>query len=406
MIRGMLLAAAMIAAVPIDAQTLAVVHAEAWTMADGANEPIADATILIDGDKIVSVVPHGTVPPGVESIDATGKVVTPGLFNAATQLGLVEISTATDANDTASRDARSAQFDVSRALNGNSALVELARADGLTTALAIPSPSQQPPFSGMPSLIRLRAGSGILERANAAVYAVIGGGAWDKVGSRAAQWDLLRQAVADAGKTRPPGASRSSAIEDVAAGRVPLFIQTHRQSDIEQAMALARDFRIRVVIVGGTEAWRVAGKLAAAKIPVVVDPLANLPLTFDQLGVREDNAALLAKAGVRVAFGLVGWRIHHSLNAGLKLREGASFAISNGLPYAEALRAVTSSPFRILGEEAGGMLTPDAPADLVVWDGDPLEPSSLAISVIVEGRRVDTVTRQDLLGSRYLKGRR
>src|SRR3546814_13593996 len=131
----------------------------------------------------------------VRTIDAQGTPVTPGLVNGATQIGLVEISGSDDTVDTASRDERNAGDDVSRALNGNSTLVSLARADGITRALVYPSPSRHAPFSGEPAFARLRDGVDILDVANVGVYAVIGGGAWDRLGSRAVQWSALRHAL-------------------------------------------------------------------------------------------------------------------------------------------------------------------------------------------------------------------
>lgn len=413
-------------AMPAAAQTLAVTHAEAWTMESA--EPVRDATIVIEGGTIVSVTAGGAVPQGASVIDARGKPVTPGLVSGATQIGLVEVSGSGDTRDQASTDERNAGFDVSRALNGNSTLVSLARADGVTRALIYPSPSRTPPFNGEASIARLRDGVDILDTSDVAVYAVIGGGAWDRLGSRASQWSALHKvlgearramaAPADAKKERRGGPggkpegprdrrggrgghhAGEEMIREVLRGEVPLAIQTHRESDIRQAAALAGEYGIRVVIVGGAEAWRAADVLAAAKVPVVLDAQVNLPGSFDQLGARQDNAALLTKAGVTVAIGQAGGAIHSNYNAGMALREGAGIAVANGLSYAEGLRAVTVNPLAIWGR-GGGTLATGSDADLVVWDGDPLEPSSNAAAVIIEGRRVSARSRQDLLAERY-----
>lgn len=412
---------ALTVAMPAAAQTLAVTHAEAWTMEGDA--PVKDATIVIENGRIVSVAAGGAAPADARVIDAHGKPVTPGLVNGATQIGLVEVAGSSDTVDTSSADDRNPGYDVSRALNGNSTLVSLARADGLTRALVYPSPSRRAPFNGEPALARLRDGVDILDVANVGVYTVIGGGAWERIGSRAAQWDSLRNALTEAKRKAdgPPAAGGKKdrkrpsppprggpggrhggeeLLADVLRGEVPLAIQTHRESDIRQAAALAGDFGIRVIIVGGAEAWRVADQLAAAKVAVIVDPQVNLPFNFDQLGARQDNAALLAKAGVMVAVGQAGGVIHANYNAGMGLREGAGIAVANGLPYVEALKAVTVNPLTIWGC-GGGRLTPGADADLVIWDGDPLEPSTNARSVIVEGRETAIRSRQDQLAERY-----
>lgn len=396
-----------LAATPAAAQTIAVTHAEAWTMESG--EPVKDATILIEGGKIVSVTPGGEVPQGASVIDARGKPVTPGLMNSATQVGLIETASA-DTRDQGSADERNPGFDPSRALNGNSTLVDLIRADGITRALVYPATSRIPVFAGEPVIARFREGVDILGEREVAVYAVIGGGAWDKIGSRAQQWAVLRKALGDAkgamaareagdGKKRERHAGEEL-IRGVIAGETPLAIHTNRESDIREAIKLAADFGIRVIIVEGAQAWRAAEQLAAAKIPVVLDPSTNLPGGFDELGARQDNAAILTRAGVKVAFGLAGGRIHSNYNAGMALREGAGIAVANGLPYADALRAVTVNPLSIWSK-GGGTLSAGADADLVVWDGDPLEPSTNATAVIVEGRRVSARSRQDLLAERY-----
>jgi len=414
---------ALVIATPGGAQTIAVTHAEAWTME--GDTPVRDATIVIENGRIVSVAAGGAAPADARIIDAGGKPVTPGLVNGATQIGLVEISGSPDTSDTGSADDRNPGHDVSRGLNGNSTLVGLARADGLTRALIFPSPSRHAPFSGEPAFARLRDGVDILDVANVGVYAVIGGGAWDRLGSRGVQWAALRKALDDGKRALappptdekkrgkgdgppggPPGGRNPGAdlIRGALLGDVPLAIQTNRESDIRQAAALASDFGIRVVIVGGAEAWRAADVLAAAKIAVILDPAANLPFNFDQLGTRQDNAAILAKAGVRVAVGQAGGPIHATYNAGMGLREGAGLAVANGMPYIEALRAVTVNPLTIWGR-GGGTLTPGAEADLVVWDGDPLEPATIARNVIIEGRETLIRSRQDMLAERYKDAR-
>jgi imidazolonepropionase-like amidohydrolase len=193
----------------------------------------------------------------------------------------------------------------------------------------------------------------------------------------------------------------AAALRQVLAGLIPLAIVTHRESDIRQAIRLAGDFHVRVVIVGGAEAWRAADALAAAGISVVLDPQLNLPGTFDQIGARQDNAVRLARAGVRIAFGQVGGSLGFNYNAGLALREGAGLAVANGLPYAEAVKAITLNPLAIWDTPRAGTLAAGGDADLVVWDGDPLEPSTNAIAVIVAGRSVSTRSRQSELVRRY-----
>lgn len=398
------------------AQTLAVIHAKAWTMT--AAEPIPDATIVIEDGRIVSVAPGAAAPAEARVIDAHGQPVTPGLVDSATQLGLIEVSSATATLDqTSMAHGIGAGFDVSLALNPDSALVALARADGLTGALSYPKKSDEAPFAGSAAFLKLRATDDILDHAGAAVVAVIGGNKWPKeAGSRAAQWQLLRRAFGKPADDRsgghgdhhdhddlpgaPPG-SDEAAIGAVLDGRVPLAIFTDRESDIREAIRFAHDFPVHVVIMGGADAWRLADALAAAHIAVVLDPQANMPTSFDELGSRLDAAAILQRAGVTVAFGMAGGAIEESYNAGLDLREGAGLAVANGLPYIEALKAITVNGHLLWGGGAG-TLAAGEPADLVIWDGDPLEPSTNATTVLIDGQPASTDNRQRALEQRYL----
>ena len=401
----LLLALLLVSPFPAAAQSLAVVHARAWTLA--GDKPVEDATIVVEQGRVRSVMASGTPPAGMPVIDAKGQPVTPGLFNAATQLGLVEVSSAPDTVDSRARGEQfGAAFDVSLALNGHSQPVALARSDGITGATSYPGLSGVAPFSGLAAQIRLREGVDILDRASVALFVSIGGSGNAGQGSRAIQWQSLRAAL-DEVRNPPPVELRTVSVADAGALRrvlartLPLAITTHRESDILQAIRLAGDYNVRVILVGGSEAWRVADRLAAADIPVILDPLENLPATFDRLGARQDSAALLRRAGVRIAFGNVGGPISFTYNAGIALRESAGIAVVNGLSWVEALRAITVEP-RAIFAQGGGKLVPGNPADMVVWDGDPLEPSTNAVAVIVEGRSVSLENRQTALARRYL----
>jgi imidazolonepropionase-like amidohydrolase len=388
----------------------AIIHAHAFTMA-GAGE-VQDATVGMDDGRIVSVIAHGSAPAGARVIDAAGRVVTPGLISPATQLGLAEVVLASDTDDRAvTSGPLGAAFDVEYAFNANSVLLPVARADGLTRALIYPGMGGGP-FSVQAAMIRLIPPGGGVERARAAEFAVAGQAIASKVGgSRAAAWGLIRNALDEArrlgeGKLDPRDKLNNlpdlEALRPVIAGAIPLVIQADRASDLRQAIDLARDEKVKVVILGGAEAWSLAADLAAAKIPVILDPQADMPQTYDQIGARYDNAALLAKAGVPIAFQVSGNGVYLSYNVGEAIRWGAGMAVANGLPYQDALAAITSAPATIFGFPAGaGPLAPGADADVVIWDGDPLEPASAPTAVFVGGVEAPLVTRQTLLRDRY-----
>lgn len=396
------------------AQSVAIVHARAWTLT--ADTPLDDATIVVTDGRIVAVGKGAAVPAGARVIDAQGRPVTPGMMHPASQLGLMEVGAAAETVDHTIKPGVPGQpgagFDVHYAVNPNSALIQLARADALTRAVSYPGGSGVPPFSGSAVLLHLLDGAEIVERTRLGVFVSIGNrSAAASVGSRAGQWQSLRAALetakASAAKPAPsptppapPESPDAAALDLVVAGKIPLAIATHRASDLRQAASLTKDYGIRVIVLGGAQAWMVAEELAAAKVAVVLDPTSNLPYSFDELGARLDNAALLHRAGVTISFSLGGVQ---SYNAGASLREGAGLAVANGLPYIEGLRAIMSVPAQIWGvADRFGTIAAGMEADLVLWDGDPLEPSTLPVSVLVQGREVSLSTHQTRLRDRYL----
>lgn len=414
MTRILLALALLGASAALSAQPVAIIHARAMPV---ASAPVDDATIVLADGRVQSVVAHGAPPAGARVVDAGGHVVTPGLIGAASQLAIVEVLSAADTNDqSVASGPLGPAFDVQYALNSNSALLAVARADGLTRAMTYPGGAATAPFSGMGALIRLVPFGDILDRPRAAMFAVVGGGSQSRAGgSRAAQWTLLRNALDEA--RRYASAPRSTGMRDqllnrldiealvpVLARTMKLAIHADRESDIRQVIRLASEKKIDVVVIGGAEAWRAANELAAAHIPVILDPEVDLPQTFDAIGGRLDNAALLAKAGVTIAFSVSGNGIYLSYGAGIDLREGAGIAVANGLSYAAALAAMTSGPAAIWGIAHAGRLSPGADADVVIWDGDPLEPASAPLAVFVQGTETSLVTRQTALRDRYRPG--
>jgi imidazolonepropionase-like amidohydrolase len=178
-------------------------------------------------------------------------------------------------------------------------------------------------------------------------------------------------------------------------GEVPLAIQANRASDLLAALRLADEFKLRLVILGGAEAWMVADELARRKVPVVIKPLTNIP-SFDAMNATLENAARLRAAGVTVAFSTFDTH-----RAGT-LRQEAGNAIAHGLDPQDALRAVTLVPAQVWGiADKVGSLTPGKDADLVIWSGDPFELTTHAEHVFIRGREVPLTTRQTELLERY-----
>jgi imidazolonepropionase-like amidohydrolase len=389
------------------AQTIAITGA---TVHPVSGPQLDDATVVLRDGVIAAVGRDVVVPPGARVIDARGKVVTPGLFNAGTQLGLTEISAVASNNEgrLAGNDV-SASFHVAAGINPASQLIPVTRIEGVTTALTAPSGGL---IAGQAVVIDL-AGATVSEMLAAPVAVMVADIAAKQAGggSRAGVVARLRQVLDDAREyQRRRGdyqraqmqalaapAADLAALQPVLAGTLPLAVEADRKSDIEAALRLAADYRLRIIVAGGAEAWMLADSLAAANVPVVLSPLRNIP-SYGALGARYANAALLHRAGVRVAFTVAGDGSHNSR----LIKQEAGNAVSYGLPWDAALRAVTLTPAEIYGLGARyGSLEPGKVANVVVWSGDPFEFSTAAEHVFVRGQEIPRTSRQTELLERY-----
>lgn len=376
----------------------------------GDGTVVKDAVIVLRDGKIASVGTSAGAQAGdVVRVDARGKIVTPGLVAADTQLGLVEIDLEGGTRD----DVRSsdhpirAAYDASRAINLDSSVIPVQAVGGVTTAAVAPNGGL---LSGQVAWIDLVSGDhrGALVAAGVAVSGSLG---HSYGGSRAATLAKLREVLGDAklypsrkaawerAQSRPFSAHPLDleALQAALAGKAALVLAADRTSDILAALDLAREFKLKLVIVGGAEAWKVAPELAAAGVPVVVQPTRNLPDSFDTMGARLDSAALLAAAGVPV---VIGWLDDsHNLR---NLTQEAGIAVANGLPWETALRAITLEPARAYGMSAThGSVAVGKVANVVVWDGDPLELKHRPVQVFIRGRAIPMTSRQTLLRDRY-----
>ena len=188
------------------------------------------------------------------------------------------------------------------------------------------------------------------------------------------------------------------ALIPVAEGAVPLLVRVERAADIRQVLRFAAAEHVRVILEGAQEAWMVAPELAAAHVPVIIDPEDDLPQSFDMLGARLDNAARLQAAGV--TFAIQGSRDFNNLR---QARLNAGTAVAHGLPYAAAIAALTSAPATIWGfGDRAGTLAPGRDADVVLWTGDPLETSTWPAAVFIAGREQPDTSRGLQLRDRYL----
>jgi hypothetical protein len=288
------------------------------------------------------------------------------------------------------------------ALDPHSRVLPVQRIEGITHALSVPTGGF---VSGQGATIRLRGATQaelVLDRDAVMVMAL-------PSGSFAEGLRQLRELVADvrnhaarpaaydSGRPYFPGASRLDldALRPVVQGEIPLLVGANRASDIEALLRVGRELGLRLVISGASEGWMVADQLAQAKVPVLIDPLTYGPSSFDELHARPDNAALLARAAEPL---IVAAESSHNART---LRQLAGNAVREGLPHADAVRALTETPARVFGLPDRGRLAVGAMADLVLWTGDPLELSSFAERVWIDGVEVDLRSRQTELRDRY-----
>jgi imidazolonepropionase-like amidohydrolase len=363
--------------------------------------------VLMRGRRIAEVGRNLAIPEGAAVFEAAGRIVTPGLFDAHSYLGLLEIESEKPTVDNqAPSPLFSAALDMADAVNPRSTLIPVNRIEGLTRAMAAPSAADGGRLiHGLGAVIHLGGVDDYLTRPRAAMFASFGeAGATLAGGSRAAALLNLREAFDEArGRLRQgriPQLSHldAAALQPLLAGQIPLVLNVHRASDIEAALRLAKAYGLRLVIHGGAEAWLVADQLAAAQVPVIFDPTRNLPERFEALNLRIDAAARLHRAGVAMAF--TEAESHNARN----LRQLAGIAVAHGLPHAAALTAITRTPAEIygLGGELG-QIRPGYRGDLVIWDGDPLEVTSYPVQVFIDGEAVAPHSRQTQLRDRYLQ---
>jgi imidazolonepropionase-like amidohydrolase len=408
------------AASAVSAQTIAITDATVHTV--GPAGTLENATVVIENGRIAEVGTGAEVPDGSILINASGKIVTPGIFSPMGQLGLNEVRLVAGTNDAMQRgDDFSAGFDVADAYNRRSTLIRITRIEGVTRGVITPfagRPDEEGNssrvLSGLASVVQLGDEGDYLTRRGAAVVVNLGeAGSSVAAGSRAAAVQELRTALTDAmdyrqnkpahdrGDWRDYSVSRADldALVSVLAGDRSMVFNANRASDMEVVIELAAEFNLNAIIVGGAESWMLADELAAANVSVIIDGTGNLPGNFDHINARLETGGILANAGVRVAFG-VGANTHQARN----ITQSAGNAVANGMDWEDALKAITLAPAEMygVGDEVGSIEVGKA-ADLVIWDADPLELTSYPDQVLIQGESIPMQSRQTLLRDRYLQ---
>lgn len=436
------------ASVPGAAQTIAIVNGIVAT-GDGSG-PVQGGTVVLRNGRVVAAGAGVSVPGGARVIDANGKWVTPGIVAGFSRLGLAEVDLgASGSDDTQAQNGPfSAAIDVTPAINPLHTPVAVNRADGVTRALVAPETARSI-FAGQGAVIDTGADMDPVTRARAFQFVELGqAGAEEAGGSRASAHVLFRNALREAAELRRyadpvrggggsqpdardqpvvrnpnetrvygPGAQRSddvlltrfdaAALVPVLQGRQHLIVHVERASDILQVIDLKREFpSLRLIIVGASEGWMVASRIASSGIPVIASAVTDLPATFEQLAATQSNVGRMAAAGVRVSIGTINddetRNVFRERQYAGNLVALAKVPGATGLSWGEALAAITSGPAQAIGLGGEiGSLAPGRRADVVIWSGDPLDPRSDAEAVFIDGIEQPLTTRQTRLRDRY-----
>jgi imidazolonepropionase-like amidohydrolase len=422
MIGRVLAALLAVVAAPAAAETIAITNGIV-AKGDGS-EPIQGGTVLIRNGRIVAAGAGVRIPAEAQVIDATGKWVTPGIVGGFSRLGLSEVDLSADgSDDTGANGPFSAAIDVVPSINPLASTIAVSRADGVTRALVAPQTGKSI-FAGQGAVIDTGADMDPITRPRLFQFVELGeGGAATAGGSRSSAHVLFRNALREAaelaGFARPIAVRRqrsedvlltrfdAAALVPVLQGRQYLFVHVERASDILQVLALKREFpSLKLVLVGASEGWTVADRIARAGVPVIASAVNDLPASFEQLAATQSNVGRMRAAGVNVAIGLIDDNDTRYL---FEQRQYAGNLVAltripgaTGVSWGEALAMITSRPAQAIGMGGEiGSLAPGRRADVVIWSGDPLEGSSAAEAVFIDGVRQPLETHQTRLRDRY-----
>jgi imidazolonepropionase-like amidohydrolase len=385
--------------------------------------PIEGATVLIEDGKIAAVGKDVTLPADVTVVDARGLHLYPGMIDAGTVLGLTELGSARETHDFAEGGDFQPDLRAVIGINPDSELIPVTRANGVLTVVTRPTGAV---ISGQSAVINLHgwvpAEMVVLEPWSLHIqlptpFSFGGGGGTDPLVGRviarkqrdeklrrtkelfkqALAYDEARRSAQRAGTPAPPGDPRLDALVPYARGERPVVIQANRKSDILEALKLADELRIKMILSGGIDAWKVAGELKQRDIAVILGPVMTLPQdAYDPYDAPFFCAAKLHAAGVRYCIRSAG-----STNT-RNLPYEAAMAVSYGLPPDEGLKAVTLYPAQILGlADRLGTIEPGKMANLVLTDGDMLQAYTQVHALFTAGVPLEPTSKQTRLYERY-----
>jgi imidazolonepropionase-like amidohydrolase len=400
--------------------TYALTNARIETITNGT---IERGTILIRDGRIAALGASVQVPQDAVAIDCSGETIYPGMIDAGTQLGLVEVGSLPETRDNAELGGINPEMQALTAVNPNSVEIPVTRVNGVTTVLTAPEGGL---FAGTAALINLvgytpeqmQAGGfrGVVmnfpssgrdgwwdDRSDEEVEKAVkkGKGKLKEVWERALLYARIDSGYHAGGgeKIAPEYVPEIEALLPVVRRQMPLLIEVNTARDIDSAIVWVREHNVRAIFTGVAEGWRVADRIAAAGIPCIVGPVLSLPnRSSDRYDKAYANPGLLQRAGVKVAI-----RTSEAANV-RNLPYNAGFAAAYGMGREEALRAVTIVPAGIFGVDSLlGSLEVGKQATLFSADGDPFEPATNVTHVFIDGYQIPMESRQIDLYREFIK---
>ena len=361
--------------------------------------------ILISDKTIVGIGTNLIIDGNTRVIEVNGLPVTPGLISPMSNLGIVEIN-ALDVTRDDESDLLSAGFSIFNAFNPHSTGIPWNRSNGVTSAMSTPSASSFPIF-GLGSHFVLDGSLEIKGSKDIAMFGRLG----SSYGSRAETLSIL-ESLLDIGKM-----VKTLSIEEIlemnladqlelqsqdiiALGKVvndgmPFVIETNRAVDILQALSMKKKYGLNLVLVSVEEAPMVLDQLKESNTPVIIDPMDNIPNSFDELGSSLDLGKILDQVGIPIMFSTQRSHNYHLM------RQGAGNAVAYGMSYETAIKGMSNTVAQTFRLDNRGSIETGKLADVIVWDGDPLEPSSFPKIVMIEGKLQDLSSRSTKLTERY-----
>ncbi len=383
------------------------------TIYDGKNNNPFVGNVLLDGNKISRVSTSNL--RGDKVIDATGKILTPGIISTDSEIGIVEIGALSVTRDDSS-DIYEIGFSIYDAFNPNSVLIPWNRSNGITSTITLPQNTNSP-IGGLGSFFVLDSNleiTGIKD--NVMIGRVGGSGGESRAETFSIMEDLLEFASSIDSKDMESYRNLSDLIVDSPIAEtmelhprdlkalhrlinddLPLIMKANRASDILKLIEIKEKYDLNLIIMGAQEAGLVANKIAESDVPLIINPINNIPGSFDELAANIELASNLETFGITLMFNAPRSHNYHLI------RQGAGVAVANGMSYEGALKAITLSPVEIFKLGKRGQIAQGNIADLIIWDADPLEPSSMPEKVFINGKDIDLTTRMSRLTDRYTK---